>query len=66
MPPIASRLRGELGGRVERQMKVVEVAFRPEAESTTFLLSKDFLHAGKRCLIAQLKVRRLVSAVKKD
>jgi len=47
-------------------MKVVEVEFRPEAESTTFLLSKDFSHMGKRCLIVQLKVRRLLSAVKKD
>jgi hypothetical protein len=66
MLPIASRLRGELGGRAERQMKVVEVEFRPEAESITFLLGKDFFHTGKRCLIVQLKVRRLVSAVKKD
>ena len=66
MPPKASRLRGELGGRAERQMKVVEVEFRPEAKSTTFLLSKNFLHTGERSVIVQLKARRLVPAVKKD
>jgi hypothetical protein len=66
MPPIASRLKGELGGRVERQVKVAEVEFRPEAESTPFLPSKDFFHTGKRCLVVRLKVRRLVSGVKKD
>jgi len=51
---------------VESQVKVVEVEFRPEAESTSFLPSKDFFHTGKHCLVVRLKVRRLVSGVKKD
>ena len=50
---------------MERQVRVVEVEFRPEAESTPFLPSKDFFHTGNRCLVVRLKARRLVSGVKK-
>lgn len=60
------RLKGELGGKVERQMKVEEVEFRPEAEFAMSLLSREFFHTRKRCVIVQLKVRRLVSVVKQD
>ena len=63
---IVFRLRGGLGGRAERQMKVVEVGFRPEAECERFSLRKEFFQPRRGCSIVRLKVTQLVCAVKKD